>query len=632
MFDNDNNKMEPIIEFINPVIQNIAQQVQKQYLMNIDPETDKKIKIGLDYLNDLRHPKFAKVLELYPFDPNNFSEEQFKNIEKGYQYIGNHSYEFFGKYADQQDLIYNYVNNGFLLWYFFGALLVLNSLRIIFILLFDKKNRQKEYRGGFGGAIERGLRGVAIGSLWYPVVYPDLLNRFYKTIYHAFPNMFVGHYVLFPHFPGRIDLEYFEVDKYLGLVPTTSYLLLPDPTPHIIKVVYKTPKILVERWSGTEIMQEYSMLGRIWKMIYSCYAWFFVTAKSNETESLIVSNNSKTEDFVDWFAKDINFYPGTSEQFYSFTEKIKNLYDQTHFNYNDLPDSINRFNFPDEFRSRVLNFDLAKWKSINEEDKLIQTLNPLFKGLNLPGISNGEPCLPLQGNLKYASDIEWIQNNMNHVIQNEANFELNQLITVEQQYQRYLKNIDLNSNTSNISLYKIYHLIFDPLLIAVQDIITPCSKALWQLNYILDMWIIGLPRFILMNLGTAFAVLTFSYVLRRGRYYLGRLFRYYLGHTIILEMLSRFMIPFYFAYYKWVEQDSFPRLSDEANQFTKFISFYKDTHRDDFIFTADAVGWSVLFLPILLFIASQLEQYFYVKYLTDSALIHIGTRRPGESD
>ena len=135
-----------------------------------------------------------------------------------------------------------------------------------------------------------------------------------------------------------------------------------------------------------------------------------------------------------------------------------------------------------------------------------------------------------------------------------------------------------------------------------------------------------------MNLGTAFAVLTFSYVLRRGRYYLGRLFRYYLGHTIILEMLSRFMIPFYFAYYKWVEQDSFPRLSDEANQFTKFISFYKDTHRDDFIFTADAVGWSVLFLPILLFIASQLEQYFYVKYLTDSALIHIGTRRPGESD
>ena len=97
-------------------------------------------------------------------------------------------------------------------------------------------------------------------------------------------------------------------------------------------------------------------------------------------------------------------------------------------------------------------------------------------------------------------------------------------------------------------------------------------------------------------------------------------------------MLSRFVVPLYYSYYKWVEESSFILLSDQANNFTKFLYYYKDTHRDEFSFTADALGWSILALPILLFISSQFEQYFYVKYLTDSALIHIGTRRPGEGD
>ena len=322
MFNTEKTKMEPLIEFINPVIKNISQQEQLEYVANIDPEIQRKIEIGLKYLNDLKHPKFSKVLELYPFDANNFSEEQFKNIEKGYNYIGSHTYEFFGKYADQQDLISNYVNQSFLLWYFLGALVFFNCLRIIFILLFDKQNREKEYRGGFGGALERGLRGIAVGSLWYPVVYPDTLNRFYKTIYHAFPNLYVGQYVLFRHFPGNTPLEYFDKDKYLGLVPTTSYLYFPDPKPHIVKVVFKTPKMLLERWSGTEILQDHSTLGQIWKFFKNLYIWLFVVSEPSVSKVVQQANVEKNDNFIDWFTKDTNFYSVTSQQFYLFTEKI----------------------------------------------------------------------------------------------------------------------------------------------------------------------------------------------------------------------------------------------------------------------------------------------------------------------
>jgi len=632
MFNTEKTKMEPLIEFINPVIKNISQQEQLEYVANIDPEIQRKIEIGLKYLNDLKHPKFSKVLELYPFDANNFSEEQFKNIEKGYNYIGSHTYEFFGKYADQQDLISNYVNQSFLLWYFLGALVFFNCLRIIFILLFDKQNREKEYRGGFGGALERGLRGIAVGSLWYPVVYPDTLNRFYKTIYHAFPNLYVGQYVLFRHFPGNTPLEYFDKDKYLGLVPTTSYLYFPDPKPHIVKVVFKTPKMLLERWSGTEILQDHSTLGQIWKFFKNLYIWLFVVSEPSVSKVVQQANVEKNDNFIDWFTKDTNFYSVTSQQFYLFTEKIKNLFNKTHFNYNDLPESINRFNFSSDFQSRILDLDLAKWKSINENDEFIKFLTPFFKGLNLTTVDDGQFSIPLQGNQNYLKDIKSIQDQVNQVFQNEANFELNRLKIIEQDYQIYLKNVVESNSPSGFSLYKIYHLIVDPLLTILHKIFDIVLPYLWIINNQLDIVILNAPNFIKSNLLTVFTIVTFSYVLRRGRYYLGRLFRYYLGHTIILEMLSRFVVPLYYSYYKWVEESSFILLSDQANNFTKFLYYYKDTHRDEFSFTADALGWSILALPILLFISSQFEQYFYVKYLTDSALIHIGTRRPGEGD
>jgi len=498
--------------------------------------------------------------------------------------------------------------------------------------LFDKKNQQKEYRGGFAGALERGLRGIAIGSLWYPVIYPDILNRFYKTIYHAFPNLYVGQYVLFRYFPGNMPLQYFNQDKYLGLVPTTSYLLLSDPKPHIIKVMFKTPQALLERWSGTEILQDYSMLGRIWKFIKGIYIWFFVVATPPIDKNTISSTNREIDNLVTWFGKDTNFYLITSDQFYSFTEKIKDFYNEIHFNYNKIPESLTRFNFPTEFQSKILDFDLTKWKLINENDKFIKILTPLFNGLTLQGVNDEDLCIPLEGNTNYINEINSIQTNINQIFQDEAIFEFNRLELIEQSYQNYIKSLGVNQNLSSVSLYNIYHAIFDPLFTIIQNLFNKLLPLVWVINDQLDIVIANAPNFIKSNLGTVFTILTFSYVLRRGRYYLGRLFRYYLGHTIILEMLSRFVVPLYYSYYTWVEESSFVLLPDQADAFTKFLYYYKDSHRTEFSFTADAMGWSILLLPIILFIASQVEQYFYVKYLTDSALIHIGTRRPGEGD
>lgn len=647
MFNSEENKMESIIEFVNPVINNISNQDQMRYLSNVDPEIKKKIEIGEQYLFDIRHSKFAKVREMFPFDPDNFSEEQFKNIEKGQLYIANHSYEFFGRFADTQDLVYNFVNHQFLLWYFFLFLLVLNGIRVVFILLFDEENRNKEYRGGFGGAIERGLRGIAVGCLWYPVIYPDTINRFYKTIYHAFPNLYVKQFILFRHFPGKIDLVYFDRDKYLGLVPTTSYLLYEEPTQHIVKIIYKTPKELVERWGGTQILQDYSLLGRIWNSIRNTCIWLFIpvgekkmepqnwlaTPTARIQEAMIPIPSKNPDDFVNWLGKDKNFFPITADPFYLFTEKIKNFYTETHFSYAELPNSLMRFNFPLDFKSKILDFDFTKWKLINENDELVKFMNPFFAALGLPDINSGQVSIPLQGNANYQEDVRWIQNNVNNIFQNEANFEFNRLVKLERLYKNYLYDeFEGPVKSSHSSIYTFYHKVFDPLLKLIQYICVEGKPYVLDINVKLDALIVSLPMFIKANLGSVFAIVVFSYVLRRGRYYLGRLFRYYLGHTIILEMLARFVIPFYYSYYKWVEESSFILLSDQANEFTKFLYYYKDTHRDDFTFTADALGWVLLALPIILFIASQAEQYFYVKYLTDSALIHIGTRRPGEGD
>jgi len=634
VFNSEEINMESIIEFINPVITNSSQEDQMRYLASVDPEIQKKIEIGKEYLVNLRHAKFYNVKQMFPFDPDNFSEEQFQNIEKGYNYIGNHTYEYFSRFANQQDLVYNFVNHNFLLWYFFFLLLILNSFRVIFILLFDKENRKKEYRGGFGGAIERGLRGVALGVLWYPIVYPDNLNRFYKTFYHTFPNLYVEQFRLFPHFPANLPIVYFEREKYLGLVPTTSYMLDPEPTPHIIKVVYRTPPELVERFGGTEILEKYSPAGKIWHVVKGIYIWLFVPAadKLKTNEKIIDTTSQKTDDFINWLGKDQNFYPVTSDQFYSFTEKIKTFYNETHFNFDELPSSLNRFNFPSDFKSKILAFDFTKWKLINGSDELVKFMNPFFTSLGLPSIDSGQVSIPLQGNANYQQDINWIQNNVNNIFQNEANFEFNRLATLEKDYQTYLKDLELSTKSAYFTPYNIYHTIFDPLLTLIKNTYDTSIPWIRGINEYLDDGIIGLPMFVKQNLGTAFSVLIFSYVLRRGRYYLGRLFRYYLGHTIVIDMLSRFLIPFYFGYYKWVEEPSFILLSDQANEFTKFLAYYKDTHRDEFIFTADGFGWVILALPIILFIASQAEQYFYVKYLTDGALIHIGTRRPGEGD